>query len=218
MATGSAAEDAGRGFWLCNDALGVIRDQYCRPHEGVNWHGCRALRVVLRTPGGGMERARWIGAARSHRSTLHPGVAMTRDEHERDDDAAVAGNELRIPLAEETVEAHVTERQKGKVVFTKRVETVPVEAKVDLRRDNVVVERREMDEVVDAPREPWYEGDTLVIPLYEERYVTEKRLVLREEVRVRNVPDVDHVTLKETVRREVVDIDEVPEEPPTSPA
>lgn len=141
---------------------------------------------------------------------------MTRDEHERDDDAAVAGDEMRIPLAEETVEAHVTERQKGKVVFTKRVETVPVEANLDLRRDNVVVERREMDEVVDAPRDPWYEDDTLVIPLYEERYVTEKRLVLREEVRVRNAPKIEHVTLKETVRREVIDIDEVPEEPPAS--
>ena len=140
---------------------------------------------------------------------------MTRAEHERDD-VAVGDDELRIPLAEETVEAHVTERQKGKVVFTKRVETVPVEAKLDLRRDNVVVERREMDEVVDAPRDPWYEDDTLVIPLYEERYVTEKRLVLREEVRVRNVPKIEHVTLKETVRREVVDIDEVPEEPPAS--
>jgi len=140
---------------------------------------------------------------------------MTRDEHERDD-AAVADDEMRIPLAEETVEAHVTERQKGKVVFTKRVETVPVEATIDLRQDNVVVERREMDEVVDAPRDPWYEDETLVIPLYEERYVTEKRLVLREEVRVRNAPKIEHVTLKETARREVIDIDEVPEDPPAS--
>jgi stress response protein YsnF len=35
---------------------------------------------------------------------------------------------------------------------------------------------------VAQPREPWHEGDVLVVPVYEE--VIERRLVLKEEIRL----------------------------------
>ncbi|RYF41699.1 MAG: DUF2382 domain-containing protein, partial [Cytophagaceae bacterium] len=37
---------------------------------------------------------------------------------------------------------------------------------------------------VQARREPWNEGETLVVPIYEEVIVTERRLVLKEEVHI----------------------------------
>ncbi len=122
---------------------------------------------------------------------------------------------LRIPLAEETVEAHITERELGKVVIKKRVEVEPVKADFDLQHDDVVVERVARDEIVTESKEPWYEGDTLVIPLYEEQLVSEIRLVLKEEVRVRSTPTHKHVSLTDEVRREVVDIKTI-KNPPSS--
>lgn len=125
-------------------------------------------------------------------------------------DASLTEDSLRIPLAEEEMLARVTEREQGRVRIHKRVEAVPMKADIDVRRDAVGIDRVAKDEVVEAAREPWYEGDTLVVPRYEERLVTEKRLVLIEEIRVQIQPEIEHVHLHDTVRREVVDIDELP--------
>lgn len=115
-------------------------------------------------------------------------------------------NTLRIPLAEEHLEAEVTEREIGAIRFNKRVETTPVEETFDVRSDDISVERRARDEVVEAAREPWYEGDTLIIPVYEERIVVEKRLVLIEEILVVSRTKTEQVTAQDTVRREVIDV------------
>lgn len=139
----------------------------------------------------------------------------TREARNARDEEREEADILRIPLAEETVEAHITERELGKVVIRKRVEVEPVKADFDLQQDDVVVERVARDEVVTEAKEPWYEGDTLVIPLYEEQLVSEIRLVLKEEVRVRSTPTHKHVSLKDEVRREVVDIKTI-KNPPSS--
>jgi stress response protein YsnF len=44
------------------------------------------------------------------------------------------------------------------------------------------VERIERNAVVQAEREPWYEGEVLVVPVYEE--VVVRQLVLKEELRI----------------------------------
>lgn len=51
-------------------------------------------------------------------------------------------------------------------------------------REEVQVERVPVGRVVDAIPEPRHEGDTLVIPVLEEVLVVEKRVMLKEEVRV----------------------------------
>lgn len=59
---------------------------------------------------------------------------------------------------------------------------IPVEEV--LRTSDVDIERVPMDRVVTEPVESRYEGDTLIIPVLEEVLVVEKRLVLREEIRI----------------------------------
>jgi uncharacterized protein (TIGR02271 family) len=118
---------------------------------------------------------------------------------------------LRIPLAEEILEATVQERQEGVIRVTRRVETEPVGMLVDVRSDDIVIERTPRDEVVQESRQPWYEGDNLVIPVYEERLVTEKRLVLTEMIHVRRKTKTEQVEVRDTVRREVVDVESVRE-------
>jgi uncharacterized protein (TIGR02271 family) len=118
-------------------------------------------------------------------------------------------DKVRISLAEEELRSTVHERQKGMVRFTKRVENEPVEAVVDVQADEIVIERIPRDEVVQESRQPWYEDEMLVIPIYEERLVTEKRLVLTEEIHVRRQVRTEQVQVRETVRREVVDVETI---------
>jgi uncharacterized protein (TIGR02271 family) len=53
-----------------------------------------------------------------------------------------------------------------------------------LEKEEVEVERVAVGRVVETAPEIRREGDTLIVPLVEEVLVVEKRLVLREEVRV----------------------------------
>jgi uncharacterized protein (TIGR02271 family) len=51
-----------------------------------------------------------------------------------------------------------------------------------LEQESVVVERVPVGVAVAQAREPWTEGEVLVVPVYEE--VIERRLVLKEEIRL----------------------------------
>jgi uncharacterized protein (TIGR02271 family) len=54
-----------------------------------------------------------------------------------------------------------------------------------------------------------YEGETLVIPLLEEVLVVEKRLMLKEELRIRRVDRTVHAPQTVTLRREEVTVERV---------
>ncbi len=123
--------------------------------------------------------------------------------------AAPDPDTINLALAEETMEAHIVERQQGTVRIRTSVETERVSASVDLHADEYVVDRHDVNEDADARREPWYEGDSLMIPVYEEVLVTKTQLVLREIIQLRNAGSVERVDLKGVVRRDVVDITQV---------
>lgn len=61
---------------------------------------------------------------------------------------------------------------------------------------------RTIGEPASERREPYHDGDELVIPVYEERPVVERRLFLKEEVRLRRVTRVEHREADVPVRRE----------------
>ncbi len=116
---------------------------------------------------------------------------------------------IRVPLREERLEAQTIPTQLGSVLFRKRIEEVPSVEDVELHQDDVSVERVDSDELVDAREDPWYEGDTLVIPVYQEKIVTETKLMLRELLRVKRKERIEHVMVEGTVRREVVDVEPI---------
>lgn len=72
-------------------------------------------------------------------------------------------------------------------------------------REVVQVERVPVGRVLEGPVAPRQEGDTLVVPVFEERLVVEKRLVLVEELRItRRREDVAAAPQRVTLRREEV--------------
>jgi len=131
------------------------------------------------------------------------------DLHDADHDAkATNGTRLeRIQLAEETLEPRVVRRQIGEVVIHKSVESQTLRNEVDLEREHVSLEEMTVEEYVDEKRDPWYEDDMLVIPLYEEVLVTERKLMLTKLVRVRHEVRVEQAVVEGEVRREVLDVE-----------
>ena len=98
--------------------------------------------------------------------------------------------ETVIPLAEEMVAVSKREAETGRVRVALTTETETVVARETLRGRRIEVERvpvgRMLPEGEPAPQSR-EEGDTLVVPVVEEVAVVVKRLVLREEVRLRFV-------------------------------
>jgi uncharacterized protein (TIGR02271 family) len=76
-------------------------------------------------------------------------------------------------------------------------------------RQEVSVERVPIDRFVDGPVPARYEGNTLVIPVLEEVLVVEKRLRLKEEVRVTKIQSEASEPQTVTLRSEEMTVERV---------
>lgn len=118
-----------------------------------------------------------------------------------------AGETVTIPVIVEeiTVDKRVTEA--GGVRIVKTVHSEDVTVREPTVRESASVERVPVNRLLDAS-EPLpkarREGDTMVIPLFEEVVVSEKRTRLVEELRItmtRTEEPTEHIV---TIRREAV--------------
>ena len=91
---------------------------------------------------------------------------------------------VTIPIMEETLNITKREVVTGGVRLVKRVTEREETANVPLLRTEVQVERVSINQVVAEVPQPRQEGDTLIVPILEEVLVVEKRLMLKEEVRI----------------------------------
>ena len=78
-----------------------------------------------------------------------------------------------------------------------------------LSKEEVEVERVAMNVPVDAPSGVRYEGDTMIIPIFEEVVVVEKRLMLKEEIRVTRRREGFRAPQRVTLRREVANVERI---------
>ncbi|MBV8398012.1 MAG: YsnF/AvaK domain-containing protein [Acetobacteraceae bacterium] len=92
-----------------------------------------------------------------------------------------------LPLHEEQIEVRRDVRVTGRV--TVKTETHVSEEPVEqlLTREHAEIERVVIDRPVETVPEVREEGDAIIIPIVEEMIVVEKRLILKEEVRIRRV-------------------------------
>ena len=89
-----------------------------------------------------------------------------------------------MPVVEEELRVGKRVVETGRVRVTKSVSEREELVDVPLMREEFDVERVPVEVFVDGPVAPWHEGETLVVPVLEEVLVVEKRLVVREEVRI----------------------------------
>ena len=121
--------------------------------------------------------------------------------------------EVVIPLAEESVSVSKRKVETGQVRVSLSTDIETVIARETLRGSRIEVERVTVNRVLpeDEPApQSRQEGDTLVIPVVEERPVVVKRLVITEEVRLRFVPTETPFEEEVSVRRQKATVDRVP--------
>lgn len=116
---------------------------------------------------------------------------------------------LVVPVIAE--ELHVRKRQykSGGVRISKRVRRHEELVDEPGYRERIEVDRVRVNEFIDAPAQVHYDGDTMVVPLMEEVYVVEKRLLLKEEVRITKYREEIRRPQKVSLRSEEVQIEEI---------
>jgi uncharacterized protein (TIGR02271 family) len=135
-----------------------------------------------------------------------------------DDRAPDKTGETAIPLFAEEVAVS------KQVVETGRVQVSRVtherEQLIDelLAQEKVEIDRTPIGRQVDRVPPIIDEGDTVVIPIVEEVLVVERRLLLKEEVRVRRVRSTERHQESVTLRHHEAVVTRLPVEPPAAGA
>jgi stress response protein YsnF len=127
--------------------------------------------------------------------------------------------EVVIPLAEEEIAISKREVETGQVRVALNTDVETVIARETLRGTRIEVERVSVNRMLlDGEPAPQSreEGDTLVIPVVEERPVVVKRLVVTEEVRLRFVTTETPFEEAVSARREKATVDRVSPDASTS--
>jgi len=125
-------------------------------------------------------------------------------------DRMEAGGEIRVPVVEERLNVEKRSGELGAVEIHKDVVTEQVNVPVEVRREEVHVER------VDVPDRPIAVGDkgaafeegTIRVPVRGEQAVVNKEAVVTGEVVINREQTTDRQTVSDTVRKQRVDVDE----------
>lgn len=109
-----------------------------------------------------------------------------------------------IPVIAEELIVGKRTVEKSRTRVTKRVRKERSVVDEALVRKNYEVTRVPVNRVVEAAEAPRTEGETLILPVYEERVFVEKRLVLVEELHVtRKVDEIHEPREFELLKEEV---------------
>ena len=130
--------------------------------------------------------------------------AASRDAREQVVDEAPG----RLELHEERLVAQKELREVGEVRVHTEVEEVPARAEAEVLREQLRLQHVPVNEVVKDRVSSWEEDGTYIVPVYEERLVLTKELVLREYLRIERVPTTETRQVEDTVRRERLVVDD----------
>jgi uncharacterized protein (TIGR02271 family) len=118
-------------------------------------------------------------------------------------------DQVVVPVVREEARIGTRTVETGRVRVRKLVREEEESFDEPLAREEVTVERVPVERFVSAPQPMRREGDTVVIPIVEEVLVVEKRLMLKEEVRVHKRVVEERVPQVVTLRREEAVVERV---------
>jgi uncharacterized protein (TIGR02271 family) len=142
-----------------------------------------------------------------------------RDEQPPDDgpvgsvpeERVVLQEDLRVQRSEEELRASVREREAGQVNVKKSVRTEREVVRIPKRREEVDIERvpvegeaREASTATEAD----IGEDEVVVQVFEEEVVVSKKVVLKEEIRIRKRIAWDEETVEVDLCKEEVEVDD----------
>lgn len=117
--------------------------------------------------------------------------------------------EIVVPLVAEEIQIGKKTVETGGVRVHKTVREDVQRIDEPIIREHLDVERVEINQFVEAAPAIRYEGDVMIVPVLEEVVVTQKRLLLREEIRLtkrrEEIANVQEITL----RREEISLEKI---------
>ncbi len=127
------------------------------------------------------------------------------------EERGVLQEDLRVQRSEEELRASVREREAGQVNVKKNVRTEREVVRVPKRREEVDIERVPVEgeaREASGATEADIGEDEVVVQVFEEEVVVTKRVVLKEEIRLRKRVVQDEETVEVDLRKEEVEIDD----------
>lgn len=112
------------------------------------------------------------------------------------------GEERVIPVAEEIVKAGKLSRPAGVTRISKKVHEKIEVVDEPLSEDEVSVERVPVNKYVEGPLPVREQNGITIVPVFEEVLVTEKRILLKEELHIRKLTRTVHKPQKIVLRSE----------------
>jgi uncharacterized protein (TIGR02271 family) len=119
------------------------------------------------------------------------------------------GEEMVIPVIREEAAVRTRKVERGGVRVHKRVKEREETLTQPVTRETVHVERVPIGQAVEVAPQVREEGDTLIIPVLEEVLVVEKRLVLKEELRITRQRTTDNEEVRVVLREEEASVEEI---------
>jgi uncharacterized protein (TIGR02271 family) len=113
----------------------------------------------------------------------------------------------RIPVIEEQINVVKRPVEKGRVRITKTVQEREEVVDIPLIEEEVEVNHVPINQLVDRTEAIRHEGDTMIVPVYEEVLVVRKRLMLKEELHITRRRREVNRPQTVTVRREEVEVE-----------
>lgn len=129
-----------------------------------------------------------------------------QESHERES-VASASAENRFYVVEENPLIRKKRVETGEVKVKKSVSEKMKSVSVPLQSEEVVIERVPVDQVFDSAQSNRQEGDTWIIPVQEEILVVEKKVLVREEVRISTRKSIQEKEVLMSLRSEEIRID-----------
>jgi uncharacterized protein (TIGR02271 family) len=125
-------------------------------------------------------------------------------------DRATTEGEIRVPVREERLNVEKRQGEMGSVDIRKDVETEQVNIPVELRHEEVTVNRVDVRDrpVAAGEMAGAFEEGTIRVPVRGEEAVVSKEAVVTGEVVVDRDVKTERQTISDTVRKERVDVDE----------
>jgi uncharacterized protein (TIGR02271 family) len=115
---------------------------------------------------------------------------------------------VRVPVHQEELRAERTAEQAGEVRVGKNVVEEERALDVPVTRDEVQVRRVSVDREAGASEDAFTDGDTIRVPVTEERVNVTKEPRVVEELEISKRPVTETQRVSDTVRREEVDVDD----------
>ncbi|QRR03263.1 YsnF/AvaK domain-containing protein [Dyadobacter sandarakinus] len=118
-----------------------------------------------------------------------------------------ASESLKLPVIEEKLVVGSQLVETGKVTITKEVVEEEVSVNGLISSEEVLVERREINQYVEYAPEPIrQEGNVTIISVVKEVLVVEKKLMLVEELHITKRETQEEKTFSQTLKKEIINV------------